>query len=129
MPNIIGPIAAFVLAGGRSSRMQQDKALLRFRDRYLIEYAIDVLQQITADVRIIGDPLKYQFLKWPVVPDRVVSHGPLCGIYTGLKISAYKYNLFLACDMPLMKPEFFQLLLGRIGEADAAAMRADVAVG
>ena len=123
MPSSIGLFSAFVLAGGMSSRMQQDKALLRFRDHYLIEYAIDVLQQLTADIRIIGDPLKYEFLKRPVIPDRVASHGPLCGIYTGLNISTNRYNLFLACDMPLMKPEFFRLLLERIGDADAAVMR------
>ncbi len=123
MPSSIGPFSAFVLAGGMSSRMQQDKALLRFRGHYLIEYAIDVLQQLTPDIRIIGDPLKYEFLKRPVIPDRVASHGPLCGIYTGLSSSTNRYNLFLACDMPLMKPEFFRLLLERIGDADAAAMR------
>ena len=123
MPSSIGPFSAFVLAGGMSSRMQQDKALLRFRGHYLIEYAIDVLQQLTPDIRIIGDPLKYEFIKRPVIPDRVASHGPLCGIYTGLSSSTNTYNLFLACDMPLMKPEFFRLLLEKIGDADAAAMR------
>lgn len=123
MPISIEPFSAFVLAGGMSSRMEQDKALLRFRDHYLIEYAIDVFQQLTPDIRIIGDPLKYEFLKRPVIPDRVASHGPLCGIYTGLNISRNRYNLFLACDMPLMKPEFFRLLLEKIGKADAAVMR------
>jgi molybdenum cofactor guanylyltransferase len=123
MPSPIRLFSAFVLAGGMSSRMQQNKALLRFRDHYLIEYAIDVLEQLTADIRIIGDPLKYEFLRKPVIPDEVASHGPLCGIYTGLNISTNKYNLFLACDMPLMKPEFFRLLLERIGDADAAVMR------
>jgi molybdopterin-guanine dinucleotide biosynthesis protein A len=123
VPSSGGPFSAFVLAGGKSSRMEQDKALLRFRDHYLIEYAIDVLQQFTADVRIIGDPLKYEFLKRPVAPDHGASHGPLSGIYTGLSISAHRHNLFLACDMPLMQPEFFGLLLEKIGDADAAAMR------
>jgi molybdopterin-guanine dinucleotide biosynthesis protein A len=123
MPSSIGPFSAFVLAGGKSSRMQQDKALLRYRDHYLIEYAIAVLQHLTSDIRIIGDPHNYEFLKRPVIPDRVTSHGPLGGIYTGLNISPCRYNLFLACDMPLMKPEFFRLLLERIGDADAAAVR------
>ena len=123
MSSFPGPISAFVLAGGKSSRMKKDKALLRFRDRYLIEYAISVLQQLTSDVRIIGDPLRYGFLKLPVVADRVESNGPLSGIYTGLKISDPMHSLFLACDMPFMQPEFFRLLLERIGEADAAVMR------
>ena len=123
MTSFVGPISAFVLAGGKSSRMQQDKALLRFRDHFLIEHAIEVLEQLTRDVRIIGDPLKYAFLNRPVIADRIASHGPLCGIYTGLSISTCNYNLFLACDMPLMKPEFFRLLLKRIRDSEAAVVR------
>jgi molybdenum cofactor guanylyltransferase len=123
MTSFVGPISAFVLAGGRSSRMQQDKALLRFRNHFLIEHAIEALEQLTRDVRIIGDPLKYVFLNRPVIPDRIASRVPLCGIYTGLSISTCKYNLFLACDMPLMEPEFFRLLLERIGDSEAAVVR------
>jgi molybdopterin-guanine dinucleotide biosynthesis protein A len=123
MPSFTEPVSAFVLAGGKSSRMQQDKALLQFRDRYLIQHAIDVLQRLSDNVRIIGSPLKYGFLNLPVVADWGESNGPLSGIYTGLNLSDSKHSLFLACDMPLMKPEFFRLLLERIGETDAAVMR------
>src|SRR5215831_10113138 len=76
------PLTAFVLAGGRSSRMGQDKALLKLRDGYLIDYPIRVLRQVTQDIRIIGDPRKYGFLDFPVIPDCVESRGPISGIYS-----------------------------------------------
>jgi len=123
MSHFEGPISAFVLAGGKSSRMQQDKAMLRVRDRYLIEYSIGVMQKLTDNVRIIGDPAKYDFIGLPVIPDFVPPNGPLAGIYTGLKFSDSRHNLFLACDMPFMEYEFFTLLLKKIGEADAAVIR------
>ena len=117
------PLTAFILAGGKSSRMGQDKALLQYQGHYLIEYPIRVLRQITQDVRIVGNEAKYSSFGLPVIPDRVESKGPLSGIYSALKISPSDYNLFLACDMPLMRAEFFLLLLERIQESDAAVMK------
>ena len=116
-------VCAFVLAGGKSSRMQQDKAMLKIRGRYLIEYSIGVMQKLTDSVRIIGDPAKYDFIGLPVIPDCVPPNGPLGGIYTGLKSSDFRHNLFLACDMPFMESEFFKLLQNKIGDSDAAVIR------
>ena len=93
------PLTGFVLAGGKSSRMGKDKALIRLHDRYLIHYPIQVLQQLTTDVRIIGDPSRYGFLGLPVVSDCTKSSGPLSGIYTALKTSPSFFNLIVGCDM------------------------------
>ncbi|MFN8007175.1 MAG: molybdenum cofactor guanylyltransferase [Terriglobia bacterium] len=123
MTGVAEPISAFVLAGGKSSRMGRDKSLLTFCGRYLIEYAIEVLRHHTDDIRIIGDPDKYQFLKLPVLADRIASNGPLSGIYTGLDVARTEFSLFIACDMPLMRPEFLGLLLDHAARADAVAFK------
>ena len=114
---------AFILAGGKSSRMGTDKALLNYRGECLIRYPIRLFQQLSPDVRIIGDPSRYARFGLPVIADCVPSHGPLSGIYTGLKSSSTQYNLFLACDMPLMRPEFFELLFSNSANGDAVVMR------
>jgi molybdopterin-guanine dinucleotide biosynthesis protein A len=114
---------AFILAGGKSSRMGKDKALLRYRGECLIRYPIRLLQQVSPEVRIIGDPSRYARFGLPVSADCVPSRGPLSGIYTGLKSSSTRYNLFLACDMPLVRPEFFELLFSKSGNGDAVVMR------
>jgi len=118
-------VTAFVLAGGRSSRMGQDKAIIKLKGAHLIDYPINVLRQLTNDVRIIGDPNKYAFLGLPVIADCGESKGPLTGIYTALKTSSTFSNLVLACDMPLMRLEFLQLLLKKAPLADVVAMRFD----
>jgi molybdenum cofactor guanylyltransferase len=117
------PVTAFVLAGGKSSRMGEDKALLKFKGAYLVEHAISVLRQVTDRVRIIGNPQKYGFLGYAVIPDRTESRGPLTGIYTALTASETWLNIVLACDMPLVRAEFFRLLLKKASQADAVVMR------
>jgi len=119
------PLTAFVLAGGRSSRMGQDKALLKLHGSHLIDHSIRVLKQLTPDVRIIGDPPKYDFLKLPVIPDCVESVGPLSGIYTALKASPSFFTLIVGCDMPKISLSFLQLLLGKAHLGDAIMMKFD----
>ena len=116
---------AFILAGGKSSRMGGDKALLKFGAESLIESSIRMFQQLTPDIRIVGDPQRYSRFGVPVTADCVPSCGPLSGIYTGLKNSSNRSNLFLACDMPLMRPELFRLLLSKAFGTDAVVVRFD----
>jgi molybdenum cofactor guanylyltransferase len=116
-------ITAFVLAGGKSSRMGEDKALLKYKGVSLVEHAISILCQVTGNVRIIGDPQTYGFLGYGVIPDRTESRGPLTGIYTALSASETRLNIVLACDMPLIRGEFFSLLLKKASQADAVVMR------
>lgn len=105
--------------------MGQNKAIMKFNHAYLIDYPITVLRKLTNDVRIIGDPNKYAFLGLPVTADCSESKGPLTGIYTALRTSSTLSNLVLACDMPLMRWEFFQLLLKKAPLADIVAIRFD----
>ena len=52
-------LTAFILAGGKSSRMGADKAFVTLDDRTLLARALDVAHAVTADVRIVGDPAKF----------------------------------------------------------------------
>ncbi len=121
----IKDVTAFVLAGGQSRRMGQDKALLCLDGEYLIRRPIRALQALIADVRIVGNPERYQDLRLPVIPDCVESAGPLSGIYTALKNCPTSHALVVACDMPLIHAEFFRLLLQKPRDADAVVMRFD----
>lgn len=124
-PLMLHDCTAYVLAGGQSARMGEDKALLSYRGDSLIQYPLRLFQQLTRTVRIIGHPDRYARFGLPVVADCVPSCGPLSGVYTALKDSSTLWNLFLACDMPLMRADFFQLLLSRRSGADAVVARFD----
>jgi len=118
-------ITGFALAGGRSVRMGQDKGLLRVGGYPLIQLTVNLLKDLTDQIFILGPPERYSFLKVPVLPDQVASQGPLSAIYTALVSSKTRTNLFLACDMPLMKVEFMELLVEKSGKVDAVLMRFD----
>ena len=113
----------YVLAGGQSTRMGRDKALLEIGGQPLIGSAVSLLKELTERVVVLGPAEIYGFLGVPVLPDLVPSRGPLSAIYTGLERSSTDANLFLACDMPLMEGTFLKLLVERAPLADAILMR------
>ena len=119
------PITAFILAGGRSRRMGTDKAFLSYHNEPLIRCSIRICQSVTTDVRIIGEPARYACFGLPVTPDNGESLGPLSGIHAALQHSPTHYNSIIACDMPLMSPEFLRLMLLRLPGPDAVVMRFD----
>ena len=119
------PFTGYVLAGGQSTRMGRDKALLEIGGQPLIQSAVNLLKALTERVVILGPAERYGFLGVPALPDLVPSRGPLSAIYTGLERSGTAVNLFLACDMPLMEGTFLELLVERAALADAVLMRLD----
>ena len=93
-------IGGYVLAGGRSTRMGRDKALVELAGKPLVARAVEKLRRLCADVSIAGSPALAAFA--PVVPDLHPGCGPLSGIEAALAHSTHDWNLVLAVDMPLM---------------------------
>ena len=89
-----------VLAGGRSSRMGRDKALIEWEGRALLDRALDILQPQVDDLLVIGDPEKYGHVGPFVLADDIPGVGPLGGIVTAMRYAAHDRLLVLACDMP-----------------------------
>ncbi len=115
MPAMIAAVTsltAFIIAGGRSSRMGEDKALLLWHGSPLLQHMIAVAGGITTEVRVSGDPAKYAHFA-TVVPDIFPDSGPLSGIHAALRHTPTQLNLVLAVDMPLIQPSFLQHLVER----------------
>jgi molybdopterin-guanine dinucleotide biosynthesis protein A len=98
-------IGGYVLAGGRSSRMGQDKAMLPLAGKPLIAHAVAKLRRLCIDVRILSDTSVLAEYA-PIVPDLHPGCGPLGGIEAALTQSAFDWNLFLPVDMPLIPTAF-----------------------
>ena len=98
------PVTGFVLAGGQSSRMGCDKALLAVGAGPLIARVIERLRPWVDQVVVVGhadNAARLQpFVAGEVVTDAVPGRGPLMGIYTGLIHSETPLNVFVPCDMP-----------------------------
>ena len=94
-------IAAFILAGGKSTRMGTDKAFVTLDGRTLLARVLEVAHSVTRDVRIVGDAAKYAVFA-PVVEDVFRDCGPLGGIHAALRASQAELNLILAVDVPFV---------------------------
>jgi molybdenum cofactor guanylyltransferase len=105
----MGDRAAFVLAGGQSTRMGADKAFVQLEGCTLLAHALALAKSVTPDVRIVGSPEKFAAFG-EVVEDEFPQHGPLAGIHAALRASSSEVNLMLAVDMPFVEVPFLEYL-------------------
>lgn len=95
-----------IQAGGKSSRMGQDKALMPFLGRPLIERIITRVAPIADEIIIItNDPQAYRFLGLPLFTDIYPQRGALGGLHAALACASHPLVAVLACDMPFASPE------------------------
>jgi molybdopterin-guanine dinucleotide biosynthesis protein A len=113
-------VAAFVLAGGKSTRMGSDKAFAMLDSRTLLARALDLARTISGDVRIVGSVEKFAAFA-PVVEDIFRDCGPLGGIHAALRASVVELNLMLAVDVPFVPPALLQYLVARARSSNAIA--------
>jgi molybdopterin-guanine dinucleotide biosynthesis protein A len=104
----------FVLAGGRSTRMGQDKALLSLAGRSLLDLALDKLGVLPlAGAPRIAAARSDLSAHAEVITDLHPGCGPLSGIEAALAASARPRNVFLPVDLPLLPPRFLLWMLER----------------
>lgn len=93
-----------LLAGGKSSRMGTNKALLRFASgETVIERIVSRIRPLCSELLVVANtPAEYEFLGLPMFPDAYPGASSLGGIYTGLLHAGAKRALVLSCDLPLV---------------------------
>jgi molybdopterin-guanine dinucleotide biosynthesis protein A len=111
--------AGFVLAGGNSKRMGNDKALLPFGGNVLIAHVAASVLEAAGSVHLVGAPERYGHLNLPTIPDLFPGFGPVGGVVTALSASGSEWNLIVACDMPGVSAEFLASLLDDAKESGA----------
>jgi phospholipid/cholesterol/gamma-HCH transport system ATP-binding protein len=103
-------VTAFILAGGRSSRMGTDKALLPYGDQTLLERALQTVSRVCSKSYIVGPQETYGSFG-ETITDVYRGCGPLGGIHAALRSTSTPLNLILSVDIPLMTAEFLSWLL------------------
>jgi molybdopterin-guanine dinucleotide biosynthesis protein A len=106
----VDDVTAFILAGGQSSRMGSDKALLTVGNQTLLERALHTAAAVANTVFIAGPRDRYAQYG-DVVEDVFPDCGPLGGIHAALCITQTELNLMLAVDTPSIGPDFLAWLL------------------
>jgi molybdenum cofactor guanylyltransferase len=114
-------VTAFILAGGKSTRMGADKAFVMFNGCTLLARALEVARFVTPEVRIVGEASKFASFA-PVVEDVFGDRGPLGGIHAALRTSHTELNLILAVDLPFVSPALLQYLIKRARESGSATV-------
>jgi molybdenum cofactor guanylyltransferase len=120
-------VEAFLLAGGKSSRMGRDKALLELSGAPMIRRTADLLTALVAKTTLVisanqsdnlGATNPYSTFGLPTLTDSWPSFGPLGGIATALANTQSKWCLMLACDMPFLTKEWLTFLLGHSAQSE-----------
>ncbi|WP_062108351.1 molybdenum cofactor guanylyltransferase [Bacillus niameyensis] len=114
-----------ILAGGRSSRMGQNKALMKLNGEQVIKRLIKEFEPISKKVILIAnDHSPYTNLGVKVKEDILGyrGQGPLAGMYTGLKEVSTGYCLVVACDMPFAAQELALKMVKMMTEYDCDAV-------
>lgn len=113
-----------ILAGGQSSRMGTNKALLPFEGTPLIER---LARRLTAwfeqAVVVTNSPELYRFLGLEMASDRIPGLGPLGGLEAGLSLCRYDHAFFVACDMPFVDERFVRCLFSLAPDHDVVVPR------
>ena len=113
-------IGGYVLAGGRSSRMGRDKAMLQLAGKPLVQRAVTRLRQICVEVHVLGgSPELEQFA--PLVHDLHPGCGPIGGLEAALNHSRHTWNLFTPVDVPFLPAAFLQKWARQVTTSSPAA--------
>lgn len=107
------PDIAYLLCGGKSQRMGQDKRFLPFRDTPLWAYQWGKLQTLFSQCWILlkeGDPKEACFPSGVLIKEKEREHALMVGILNGLRHLPGESAFYLSVDLPLVNGEIIQAL-------------------
>lgn len=114
------PASLAILAGGKSTRMGEDKALLEIAGQRILDRIMAELGTCFDDVLVVArDKQRYRDLPARCVADLIPGRGPLSGIHAALSCARHPYTLVVACDMPFVSKALAAFLLQVAGGFDA----------
>ena len=112
-------VTGVILAGGQSSRMQSNKALLPYKGGRFIEAIHRQLSELFDEVILVTNtPDEYAFLPCRKVFDLHPGMGALAGLHSGLHHSATPHIFAVACDMPYLNNALIRRLAALRDRAD-----------
>lgn len=105
-------IGCAILAGGKSSRMGTDKALLNIHGKDFLSRLTDELSVFEERIISLGSGSQClpENRRWTAVFDLYPDHGPIGGLHAALSACRSDALLFVTCDMPLFQYSLAQLL-------------------
>lgn len=119
-------IEAFILIGGESRRMGNDKALLKLAGRTFVEIIAGELRRSgcknisligkieSAELAEIAEKNELKILPDIEFPHEKSVRASIIGLYSALKYSELEWTFVIACDLPLINVGFIESLKAKI---------------
>ena len=114
---------AFILIGGKSSRLGTDKAFVEIGGKTLLERATNVVQDALPASRVTAvaaDATNFAIQAItsgvPFVLDLHENRGPLGGLHAALANARTPWIFVLACDYPFVSADLIRLLQNKISD-------------
>lgn len=104
-------LSAIILAGGKSIRMGEDKGLVLYKNKPMIQHLLDLFKLLNISTIIIANNDEYKRFGVPVYPDVIKNKGPLGGLYAGLYHSKSEKNIVVSCDVPCLSKQLIEYLI------------------
>ncbi|MGI6741758.1 MAG: molybdenum cofactor guanylyltransferase [Brevefilum sp.] len=115
-------LSVVVEAGGKSSRMGKNKALLSLSGQPLIQRVVDRVKPIAQELLIVWNQAsELDFLDVKIVDDSIHGKGALGGLYTAMDIASNEYVAVVACDLPFVSIEILLKALELLVQSGADA--------
>jgi molybdopterin-guanine dinucleotide biosynthesis protein A len=121
------PLTALLLAGGRGLRVGgQDKGLLKYMDKPLVDHVIERLSPQVEELLVSANRNleEYALRGYPVLTDTLPDFsGPLAGVLAGLEKARFDWMVTCPCDTPLLPSDLVDRLCRARGKSRAVVAR------
>lgn len=118
MPLLPSDITAYVLAGGKSTRMGEDKGWMVLNGQPLIIHVTSPLKTLFSSVCIVSEDKSYDALKLRRIEDHTPHLGPAGGIFAALRDCKTTKALICTCDMPFIDSDFLRKMISKTAEEE-----------
>jgi len=123
-------VTLIIQAGGKSSRMGLNKALLPFQGELLILRVYHRLAMLVNEVLVtVNQTTDFESLGLPLVADLYPGKGTLSGLYSGLQAARGPLAAVVGCDMPFVNPILLHAELDLLTRTEADAVIPHSATG
>ncbi len=98
-------LSAYILCGGKSSRMGEEKGLVEFRGKSFVQWILEAVYPLAPNPVLVTKNPAYQSFQLEMIPDLIEDKGPVGGIFTALRHAETESVLVLSCDIPKITTE------------------------
>ena len=113
-------ITGYILAGGRSSRMGEDKGLILLNRKPIISYVINQLRPAVDKIIIVSNNTVYAQFGYEVIEDTIKNIGPSAGILAALNHTDTEKNFIVSCDMPFITTSSIEYIINKSNDYQIA---------